>query len=237
MTKQNFIMLSMVTFSLFLSACANTDPNIAMTPPPYVEQMPNKETGLDVNYAGSIFGRGDNPLFSDKKAMSVNDIVTVIIQENANQSSKTSKSTKRDSTIGLGGGKFTGPQNTKIGKLANKLNNYTDIGFSGGSEAGFSGSGSTSRAETFTTTIAARIIKVLSNGNYFIEGSKEILLNNEKQIMQITGVIRPYDINQNNEINSRNVSDAKIMYITQGDLHKSTSKPWGTKVVETIWPF
>ena len=78
---------------------------------------------------------------------------------------------------------------------------------------------------------------MLSNGNYFIEGSKEILLNNEKQIMQITGVIRPYDINQNNEISSRNVSDAKIMYVTQGDLHKSTSKPWGTKLVETIWPF
>ena len=55
--------------------------------------------------------------------------------------------------------------------------------------------------------------------------------------MQITGVIRPYDINQNNEISSRNVSDAKIMYVTQGDLHKSTSKPWGTKLVETIWPF
>lgn len=237
MIKQNFIMLSMVTFGLFLGACANTDPSIAMTPPPYVEQMPNKETGLDVNHAGSIFGRGDNPLFSDKKAMSVNDIVTVIIQENANQTSKTSKSTKRDSTIALNGGNFTAGPTSKMAKLANKLNDYSDIGFNAGGEAGFSGSGSTSRAETFTTTIAARIIKVLSNGNYFIEGSKEILLNNEKQIMQITGVIRPYDINQNNEINSRNVSDAKIMYVTQGDLHKSTSKPWGTKVVETIWPF
>ena len=55
--------------------------------------------------------------------------------------------------------------------------------------------------------------------------------------MQITGVIRPYDISQNNEISSRYVSDAKISYITQGDIAKATNKPWGTKLIETIWPF
>lgn len=237
MNKQSLLMLSMVTFAALISGCASTDPTIAMTPPVYVEQMPNKETGLGVSHAGSIFGRGDNPLFSDKKAMSVNDIVTVVIQENTNQSSQANKNTSRNSTIALNGGTFTGPEGTRVGSLATRLNRYTNIGYQAGGETGFNGSGSTSRTETFTTTIAARIIKVLSNGNYFIEGSKEILLNNEKQIMQITGVIRPYDINQNNEISSRNVSDAKIMYVTQGDLHKSTSKPWGTKLVETIWPF
>ncbi|MCI6565447.1 flagellar basal body L-ring protein FlgH, partial [Campylobacter sp.] len=119
----------------------------------------------------------------------------------------------------------------------NTLNKYSNIGFSAGGESGFSGGGTNTRTETFTTTISARIVKVLSNGNYFIEGSKEILLNNEKQIMQITGVIRPYDISQNNEISSRYVSDAKISYITQGDIAKATNKPWGTKIVETIWPF
>ena len=110
-------------------------------------------------------------------------------------------------------------------------------GCSAGGQSGFSGSGTSTRTEAFTTTISARIVKVLSNGNYFIEGSKEILLNNEKQIMQITGVIRPYDISQNNEISSRYVSDAKISYITQGDIAKATNKPWGTKLIETIWPF
>ena len=77
----------------------------------------------------------------------------------------------------------------------------------------------------------------MTNGNYFIEGSKEILLNNEKQIMQISGVIRPYDISQNNEIESRYISDAKILYRTEGDLQRAMDKPWGTRVLETIWPF
>ncbi|WP_206120298.1 flagellar basal body L-ring protein FlgH, partial [Campylobacter fetus] len=42
---------------------------------------------------------------------------------------------------------------------------------------------------------------------------------------------------QNNQIESRYISDAKILYKTEGDLQRATSKPWGTKVLETIWPF
>lgn len=236
MKKQVILLCSFVAVGGIFSGCASADPHIAMTPPAYVEQMPSKETGLGISQPGSLFGRGDNPLFADRKAMNVNDIVTVIIQENTNQTSQANKNTTKDSTIALNGGQFTagaGP----LSNVANTLNKYSNIGFSAGGESGFSGSGTSTRTEAFTTTISARIVKVLSNGNYFIEGSKEILLNNEKQIMQITGVIRPYDISQNNEISSRYVSDAKISYITQGDIAKATNKPWGTKLVDTIWPF
>lgn len=232
--------LSLCVFSGILSlfsGCSSADPHISMTPPPYVEQLPSKEAGLGISQPGSLFGRGENPLFADRKAMNVNDIVTVIIEENANQTSQASKNTTRNSEIALNGGRFTAGADSKLGKVTDKLNQFTDIGFSAGGSHGFSGSGTNTRTEAFTTTISARIVKVLSNGNYFIEGSKEILLNNEKQIMQITGVIRPYDISQNNEISSRYVSDAKIMYVTQGDIAKSTNKPWGTKLIETVWPF
>lgn len=50
----------------------------------------------------------------------------------------------------------------------------------------------------------------MSNGNYFIEGSRELLINGEKQIIQLSGVIRPYDIGQDNTIDSRYIADAKI---------------------------
>ncbi len=234
--KMKFLMI-FGAVGAFLSGCTATDPRISMEPPAYVEEMPAKETGLGRTQPGSLFGRGDNPLFADKKAMNVNDIVTIVISETTNQSSSANKKTSEDSTTTLSGGVITTPENSILSGVANNINKVGNIGFSGGGSTAYTGSGTTSRAETFTTTISARIIKVLANGNYFIEGSKEILLNNEKQIVQITGVIRPYDINQNNEISSRYVSDAKIMYKTEGDLDKATTKPWGTKLLEAIWPF
>ena len=64
-----------------------------------------------------------------------------------------------------------------------------------------------------------------------------MLINGEKQIIQISGVIRPYDIDQTNTINSKYIADAKILYRTEGDIGESTKKGWGTKFVESMWPF
>ena len=50
-------------------------------------------------------------------------------------------------------------------------------------------------------------------------------------------MIRPYDISNANEIDSRHIADAKILYKTEGDLDRATRKPWGTKLMEAIWPF
>ena len=220
----------------FLSGCLpSADPRIDMKPPVYVEQLPAKQVNNQPN-AGSLFGRGDNPLFADRKAMNVNDIVTVVISERANQSSSGKHDTSKNSAISLGGGLFSAGS-APLSTLATQLNKAGDIGFSAGNKNEFTGAGSSVRAEAFTTTISARIIKVLENGNYFIEGSRELLINGEKQIMQLSGVIRPYDISNANEIDSRYIADAKILYKTEGYVDRATRKPWGTKLMEAIWPF
>lgn len=235
MKLKKTLMLSAVA-ALYTACTPSADPHISMQPPPYVEQLPSKSSGSGISHQGSLYGRGENPLFSDRKAMNVNDIVTIVISENASQTSSGSKTTNRDSTTSLGGGVFTagGPG---LNTIAEQLNKFGNIGFSAGGSNEFEGGGSVSRSERFTTTISARIIKILNNGNYFIEGSREILVNGEKQIIQVSGVIRPYDISQRNEIDSKYIADAKILYKTEGDLDKSTKKPWGTRLMEAIWPF
>ena len=36
---------------------------------------------------------------------------------------------------------------------------------------------------------------------------------------------------------TQNIADAKILYRTEGDIGESTKKGWGTKFVESMWPF
>jgi flagellar L-ring protein precursor FlgH len=232
-------LLSIATLPWLFSGCATTtaDPRIDMTPPAYVEELPPREPNTNLSHPGSLFGRGDNPLFSDRKAMNPNDIVTVVISESLTQSSQANKSLSKDNSLDLGGGLVAGSPSSPLSTVTDTINKFSNIGFESESGSTFSGSGSNSRNESFTTTISARIIKVMSNGNYFIEGSRELLLNGEKQLIQISGVIRPYDISQNNQIDSKYIADAKILYTTQGDIHKTAQKPWGSKLMESIWPF
>lgn len=226
--KKKFILL----FSIFILCGCGVNPELDITPPDYVEQMPSKIED-DGYYEGSLFSQNQNALFADRKAMKVNDILTIIINEKTSQSTSANKATNRENNANLGGGVFVGTDKLQL----DKLNPYTNIGFKTQSTANFAGSGSSSRSDNFTTKITARVIKVLNNGNYFISGQKEILINDEKQIIKISGVIRPFDVTQNNEITSDKISDAKIIYQTQGDIERNTKKPWGSKILDTIWPF
>jgi flagellar L-ring protein precursor FlgH len=56
-------------------------------------------------------------------------------------------------------------------------------------------------------------------------------------MIRITGVIIPYDIDQFNTINSKYMADAKIHYETQGDIKEATRQPWGSRMVQSVWPF
>ena len=240
--QQKVIYISVLIYGImFMNGCtANlTDPEIDFEPPKYVEQMPPKEEKQDFASTGSIFGQGENPLFSDHKAMHVNDIVTVVISETAKSSNTGQKQLSETDSLSLNGGTFTAGTNANstLTKATNKLNGLTNVGFSAGSTSSYKGQGTATKDASFRTTVSARIVKVLQNGNYFITGKREILVDSQKQIIQISGVIRPYDIDQNNRINSAQMSDAKILYKTEGDVDRANSRGWGSKMVQAIWPF
>ncbi len=225
---------------LFFSGCtANlTEPEIDFAPPKYVEQMPAKQEKQDFAAPGSIFGQGDNPLFCDHKAMKVNDIVTIVINEKAKSSTSGQKQLTESDTTSLGGGAFTSAgTNAAINSHVNALNGIVGTGFSATTNNQYKGQGSATKDASFTTTVSARVVKVLENGNIFVSGRREILVDDQKQIIQVSGVIRPYDIDQYNKINSNQMSDAKILYKTEGDIDRATKQGWGTKMLQAVWPF
>jgi len=224
--------------AFFLLGCSvhPADPKISMQAPVYVDETPSRVSENISSNPGSLFGQGDNPLFADLKAMHINDVVTVTISETTIQSSTGKKTLSKQSSDNLGAGVTTAGGGI-VGNVSRQVNNLGNIGFTTGSNNSFTGSGTNTRNESFTTTISARIIKILSNGNYFIEGSRELLINGDKQIIQVSGVIRPYDIDQYNNIDSKYIAEAKILYKTEGDIDQTNTKPWGSKFMETIWPF
>lgn len=254
--RKNLIILS--TLPLLFIGCTPkiAEPTLKLEQPKYAKQLEDKEIEV-INNKGSLFGQGFDPLFSDIKAMKVNDIVIVMIDESANSSSARNKAVERNSALNLGGGlmnpveyqngtKITGDgksslaqasENTALSNLAKKINGVTGMGFNSESGSNFSGTGSETIDEAFNTTIASRIVRVLENGNYYIEGGREIMVNGEKQTVKIAGVIRPYDIDRDNTINSRYISDAKIFYTTDGDLKNVTERGWAGKTLDAIWPF
>ncbi|HEX3019417.1 MAG TPA: flagellar basal body L-ring protein FlgH [Chitinispirillaceae bacterium] len=147
-------------------------------------------------------------LYSDHRAMRVDDILTVLIVESAKAGSESQTSTSKENSGQLQSSGGTGP-----------LKFLPSVGFSGANKVGFDGKGGTSREGSLVATITARVIKVLDNGNLVIEGSKMVEINEEKEIIKLTGMVRPQDIQKNNVIYSSSIADAQITYTGKGAVN------------------
>ena len=239
---KNIVLSSLLSFyvTMLFNGCSAdlTEPEIDFEPPKYVEQMPPKQQQQNFAAPGSIFGQGENPLFCDHKAMKVNDIVTIVINETAKSKTSGQKQLSESDSTSLGGGAFSSAgSNAAINSHVNSINGVIGTGFKSSTSNQFKGQGSATKDASFTTTVSARVVKVLENGNIFVFGKREILIDDQKQIIQVSGVIRPYDIDQYNKINSNQMSDAKILYKTEGDVDRATKQGWGTRMLQAVWPF
>jgi flagellar L-ring protein FlgH len=183
---------------------------------------------------GSLWrdGRPASMLFTDARALHTNDLVVINIEEVANASRSTDTSLDRASSSVAKIDAFL----TMLKKL--KISS-TDAGLNigGSSASSFKGAGSTDRSESLTATVPAVVIKVLANGNLFVEGHRAILVNSEEHHFYISGVVRPIDIDQQNSVKSSVVADAQIEFVGRGDLTDNQRQGWLSRYLGWIWPF
>ncbi|MDR0303820.1 MAG: flagellar basal body L-ring protein FlgH [Chitinispirillales bacterium] len=146
-------------------------------------------------------------LYTDRRAVQEGDILTVLIVENAEANAKSSTNTKKKNSLGASA--------QPIGIKG--LNVFPNGISEGGSlSADYDGSGATARTGKFVAKVSARIEQVLDNGNLIISGNKVVEINEEKEIINISGIVRPEDIEGNNTIYSYNIANAQITYSGKG---------------------
>ena len=67
-------------------------------------------------------------------------------------------------------------------------------------------------------------IEVLPNGDLMIQGEREIGVNEETEILSLSGVVRPEDIGAGNLVYSTDIANARISYKGKG-MVTSGSRP------------
>lgn len=229
-----FIILAL-SFLLGAMGCVASKRAAAVVRKPH-PQVRTPESRPPFSPHGSLWpAKGQEPmLFSDHKARKVNDVVTVNIVEESKATKAASTKTARSSSLSASLDSLFGFEKS----IASRNPNFNPSSVLDTSlENTFDGSGSTSRSGKITGTITATVRSVLPNGNLFIEGIREVIINNERQYLILSGVIRPRDISPFNTVLSTSIADAKITYTGSGVLSDKQSPGWFTKAVDWLWPF
>lgn len=165
----------------------------------------------------------------DLRARQVNDLVTVRVVESivatGTADSTLSKNSKASASV------------TKLFGLESKFPDWLDPTnlASSASDTSFKGGGVTSRTGELTATLTARVVEVLPNGDLVLEGVREIDINGDRQIVVLTGVVRPADISRNNVVPSTAIGQLRIRYFGQGLIRDNLKPGWLVRVLNKIF--
>ena len=157
---------------------------------------------------------------TDQRPGRIGDIVTVLVDEQTNTKDEAttdiSKSASSNVSNGLG-----------------ILSFIRQLGLSSTSDA--KGDGSIERKYYGRTTISCVVTDVLPNGNLVIEGTRDVRTSEETLQLQLVGVVRPQDVNSNNQVRSSLIANAELGIKGKGALSRTQKPGIITQVLQAIF--
>jgi flagellar L-ring protein precursor FlgH len=160
---------------------------------------------------GAIYQSGqDVRLFENTVARRVGDTLTIRLVENMDASKSSSTSTKKGTAVEMTGPTIAGRPVTVNGVevLAGAVDNNST----------FDGEGSSRQSNSIFGDITVTVAKRWPNGNLFVRGEKWITINQGREYVRVSGIVRAVDIEPDNSVPSTRIADARISYAGRGAL-------------------
>ncbi|MBZ5602472.1 MAG: flagellar basal body L-ring protein FlgH [Acidobacteriia bacterium] len=206
-----------------LAAAADKKTKLKKEPEPspldrYIADAEREKTSLTPT-AGSLWvpSARYSDLAMDLRAHRVSDIVTIVVNEKASAVSTGTVKTGRTSSVNSSIINAAG-----ITKAAGPLANLAKLS----TDNQLNGTGTTTRDTSLTTSLSARVTHVLPNGYLVIEGTKNVQVNSENQIVSVRGVIRPTDLDNTNVIQSDHIAELDVRVNGKGIVGDAIRRPF-----------
>lgn len=159
-------------------------------------------------------------LACDKRAHNIGDLVTIIVLEKANASQQASTSSDKNSGVNAGPG--VGLLDF-IPLLRVSTNNSATA------------KGSTVRGGRIEAELTAKIVDITDAGNFVVRGEQKVIINDEKQTIVVSGIVRPEDIQKDNTVLSTYIADAAIEYKGEGTVYAAQSTGILTRIFNWLF--
>ena len=197
---------------LFIAVTATVFAGCAVTPKSIIEQ-PSTARAAPVPVPparnGAIFNTATyDPLFEDKRARHVGDIITIAISENT-------AAAKQNGSSGSKSGDVDSSVSGWFGKPVPKAT------FSASSDIDYEDAAAQRASNNFSGTVTVTVIEVLPNGNLVVSGEKQIAFDKGSEFVRFSGVVNPDYVRAGNVVPSTQVADARIEYRTNSRIDAS----------------
>lgn len=216
--------LALITVLLASLAACQTVPPTNVHQPMSVRPAYRPEQAVNGSIYQSAYSR---PLFEDRKARFVGDIITVKITENTSASTtsnaKVDRSDKASASI------------SNMSRLPGK--SMLGLGLDANSTSNFEGKGNAGNNNVFTGNITTTVVEVLPNGNLLVSGEKQLAIGTQTEYIRVSGVVNPSFVDSSNTVESAKVADARIEYKSTGFISEAEAMGWMARFFLSVLPF
>lgn len=215
--------LALLAVALMLVGCQPYGLLVADDSAAYVPPEAEAEFERAQPRAGGLFRSGHgSSLVRDRRAARVGDIVTVVLDEATQSSKSAGTSFDKSSSVSVG-------IPTVLGSRIEDLESSASAG------RDFSGTASSSQRNVLRGSISVVVHKVLPDGMLQVQGEKVLQLNQGDEIIRLSGLLRPDDIDRHNQVSSQRVANARVSYAGRGALADTNAAGWLTRFFNSPW--
>jgi flagellar L-ring protein FlgH len=225
-----------VVMALALTGCngiPKKDPDFAPMRPPVIP-IPEPDNG-------AIFQAGfSQELFTDRQARRVGDILTVNLVENLSGTSTSETAVDKANNTNITNPTILGvsPEFDLPSGLPLAVTKALNLATTLTSTSTFAGESDAAKANTLTGNISVTVVEVYPNGNVFVRGEKRLTVNEGREFIRLSGIVRKGDIQADNTVDSTKIADASIYYVGEGQAADSNKMGWLARFFNSaIFPF
>ena len=238
MRTGRFFRLWVILGLMFLLGACVSSPNhtthkgVVMEPPKSLPLPPSPPP-----QEGSLWTpKSPRGLLADLRACNVGDIVTVAITETNSAGDEATTQADRTSGVKVGVTSLLGLSLPKMNAFQD--NTVTAENAIEGAVGNVSkGTANTARKSTFISFLTTQVVHILPNKNLVIKGTRHMKINNETEVVTLSGIIRPEDLAPDNSVLSTKVAEARIEISGYGVVSDKQRQGWLTRILDHIWPW
>ena len=189
------------------------------------------EQPVKASHNGAIFqaGKNERPLFEDRRARNVGDVLIINIAEATSASGKSSSNGEHSGSVSATTPYMTGSHAAEA--LLNPLS------ITGQSKSKMANKSDNAGANAFTGTITVTVVEVLPNGNLLVGGEKQVAIGQSSEYIRFSGVVNPVTISGSNTVQSTQVADVHVEYKGANSIDHIALMSMLARVFLSVMPF
>lgn len=206
--NMSFRILMPVLLATGLAACTTVPDTIVQQP---VTARPAQAAAVPPANGAIFQGTAYRPIFEDRRARMVGDILTISISERTSAGKSAATSASKSGSAESGVTKLFGVPAKTIGK----------IGVGAATDNTFEEKGAQASSNSFSGTLTVTVVDVLPNGNLIVSGEKQIAFDKGIEYVRFSGTVNPQTVGAGNVVPSAQVADARFEYRTNSRIDKA----------------